>query len=43
MTNMLSEDMLKDDEEYSEILEDIQEELSQFGKVCIQCLSILIL
>ena len=33
MTNMLSEDMLKDDEEYSEIVEDIQEELSQYGKV----------
>jgi hypothetical protein len=43
MTNMLSEDMLKDDEEYSEILEDIQEELSQFGKVCMQCCSRLIL
>ena len=33
MTNMLNEEMLKDDEEYAEIKEDIAEELQNYGTV----------
>ena len=33
MTNMLNEEMLKDDEEYEDIKEDIKEELAQYGQV----------
>lgn len=34
--------MLKDDEEYNDIREDIQDELSQYGKVRVQCQSLLV-
>ena len=32
LMNMVTEDELKDDEEYEEILEDIRDECSKYGK-----------
>ena len=34
LTNMLSEEMVRDDEEYADVKEDIEEELKAYGTVC---------